>query len=33
VRVERRLNPARETVFALFLAGMTFCGLAGFVRF
>jgi hypothetical protein len=30
--VERRLNPAWETAFALLSAGMTFCGLAGLVR-
>jgi hypothetical protein len=30
--VERRLNPARETVLVPFVAGMTFVGLAGFAR-
>jgi hypothetical protein len=30
--VERRLNSARELVLALSIAGMTFVGLAGFVR-
>jgi hypothetical protein len=30
--VERRLNPAREVVFAPLIAGMTLAGLAGFAR-
>ncbi|MGZ6725130.1 MAG: hypothetical protein ACXVHK_29755, partial [Solirubrobacteraceae bacterium] len=31
--VERRLNPAREMPFALFMAGMAVVAVAGFVRF
>ena len=30
--VERRLNPARETVFVPFVAGITFAVVAGFAR-
>jgi hypothetical protein len=30
--VERRLNPARETVVVPFVVGMMFAGLAGFAR-
>ena len=30
--VERRLNPARETVFVPFVVGVTFAGVAGLVR-